>query len=152
MKNKVKNILLLIAGIVLGFAIGSYLVADIQPRSYLSIKECNECLKANEITGLMAAIGITKVSNFIPNIIKETDKTIVIFHPFPQANIHWVILPKKDIKDIADITAEDQEYINDAISVVGNLVREYKLDDYRLYTNGSGYQTVRYLHFHLLAK
>jgi diadenosine tetraphosphate (Ap4A) HIT family hydrolase len=62
-----------------------------------------------------------------------------------------VIIPKKDIKDIADISDEDREYLIDAFAVLGGIIRDKNLTYYKLYTNGPRYQTVNYLHFHLLA-
>ena len=149
-RAKITGFLFLAA--VAGFVLGSFFVRDVQPRSYLAIKDCDGCLSLRDITGLVAAAGIKHTPNFIPDVVKETDKTIVIKHPFPQLPVHLVILPKKDIKDIADITPEDEEYVTDAMNVAGALVREYKLKDYRLITNGPGYQSVRYLHFHLVSK
>src|SRR3989344_584727 len=152
MQSRVTKIALFVGVFLVGFVVGSFLLADVQPRSYLAIHNCNDCWTVRDITGLVTAAGIKNAHGFIPDVVMETDKTVVIKHPFPQLPVHLVILPKKDIKDIADITPEDEEYIVDAMNVAGALVRDYKLEDYRLITNGPGYQSVRYLHFHLISK
>lgn len=151
---KMKKLFLVFVGLALGIVIGRYLMAGIRPRSFLAVKNCEQCWQPNEIAGLLTAVGITKTPSLVPavvEVVKETDKTIVIQHPFPKARIHYVILPKKDIKDLADLTIEDQAYVIDALAVTGQIVREQKLRNWHLTTNGPGYQSVRYLHFHLTA-
>ncbi len=60
------------------------------------------------------------------------------------------MIPKKDIKNIGELSDLDRDYLVDLFSVVGEIVREEKLIDYRVVTNGPGYQGVSYLHFHLI--
>lgn len=152
MINKAEKFIIYALVFCAGFVLGSFLVVDVQPRSYLAVRDCENCWTTRDIAGLVVSAGITNVSEFIPDVVMETDKTVVINHPFPQLPVHLVILPKKDIKDIADITPADEEYVVDAMNVAGELIRKYKLENYRLITNGPGYQSVRYLHFHLVSK
>ncbi len=102
--------------------------------------------------GLLGSIGMQFAPESLPGIVMETDKTIVIKHPRPAQPIHYVIIPKKDIKNIAELEAGDEEYVQDAAKVIGELVRRDNLVSYRVITNGPGYQSVAYLHFHLLGK
>jgi len=102
--------------------------------------------------GLIASVGLQKFPNAVPLVVLETDKTIVIKHPVPEERIHYVIIPKKDIKNIGEISPTDEQYLMDIFSVVQELVKEEKLSDYELITNGPGKQAVTYLHFHLIAK
>ncbi len=130
---------------------GGYLFSDTQPRSFLALHRCDQrCLKPNELLGLLAAVGIQRVGARLPGVVTETDKTIVISHPLPSAPVHLLIIPKRDIKNIADATAADREYLTDALVVAGALIRERKLTRYEVSTNGPGVQQVAYLHFHLL--
>jgi diadenosine tetraphosphate (Ap4A) HIT family hydrolase len=137
----------------LGVVAGGYLFADVQPRSFLALPDCRaNCYHLNELAGLMAAAGIQRGGTAImPLVVKETDRCIAIRYPFASREIHYVIFPKKDIKDIADIAADDQPYVLDCLGLVRALVQEQGLRDYRLYTNGPDEQDVRYLHFHLIA-
>ena len=91
------------------------------------------------------------LSRSLTSLVKETDKTIVLEHPSPQARIHYLVIPKKDMKNIADVPGADREYLLDAINVAGEIIRAKNLTNYRLTTNGPGYQGVTYLHFHLTA-
>ena len=145
-------IFLFVSGVVLGFFIGGFFWANTQPRSYLMLNKCEHCWNPKELAGLLVSLGIARTPHFIPHIIKETDKSIAIEHPFPQARIHYVILPKVDVKDISDITEADSPYVLDSLRLIGDIVREQNLQDYQVITNGPARQSVRYLHFHLLAK
>jgi histidine triad (HIT) family protein len=140
-----------IAVLLLGILVGGFLFSKTQPRSFLNVTSCEKtCYTSKDLVGLLTSVDINALRGVLPSVVLETDKTIVIKHPLPQAKNHFVILPKKDMKNISDVTSEDLPYINDVVSVIGKLVREYKLVNYRVITNGPGYQQVTYLHFHLL--
>lgn len=151
--SKAKAILLILAALLIGILIGGYLFSDSQPRSFLALHKCQgTCLQPNELAGLLASVGIQKLPGLIPSVVAETDKTLVIEHPRPEARRHYVILPKKDIKNFADVTQADEEYLLDSFKVIRELVKEKQLNHYRVVTNGPGFQGVTYLHFHLLAQ
>lgn len=142
-------LLVLLAGIVLG----GYLFSDTKPRSFLALHRCeNSCLNPNELIGLVTSVGIQNFSGLIPSVVAETERTIVVEHPAPEARIHYLVFPKKDIKNIADVSEADEEYLVDAFRVIRELIREKGLVRYRVITNGPGYQAVTYLHFHLMAQ
>jgi histidine triad (HIT) family protein len=150
--TRVKAILMVLAPLVLGVILGGYLFSDSRPRSFLALNKCaGTCLNSNELLGLAASVGLQKFSGLLPSVVKETDKTIVFDSPSPQGRIHYLIIPKKDIKNVADLSDADSAYLVDAYKVAGELIREKNLTNYRLLTNGPGYQTVTYLHFHLMA-
>lgn len=150
--TRVKVIGSMLAALVLGVILGGYLFSDSRPRSFLALNKCEgTCLQANELLGLMTSVGVQRFSALSPSVVKETDKTIVIEHPSPQARIHYLVIPKKDVKNIAELTDADNEYLIDAFKVAGEIIREKNLTAYRLMTNGPGYQGVTYLHFHLMA-
>jgi diadenosine tetraphosphate (Ap4A) HIT family hydrolase len=66
--------------------------------------------------------------------------------------VHYVIVPKKDIKNVADLSEADSAYLTDAYLVARRLIERDRLSKYRFYTNGPGIQNVTYLHFHLIAR
>ena len=150
--TRVRVIVLMLAALLVGVILGGYLFSDTRPRSFLALNRCEgTCLQANELLGLAASVGVQKFSALAPSVVKETDKTIVIESPRPQARIHYLLIPKKDMKDIADVSDADREYWLDAFKVAGEIIREKNLTNYRITTNGPGYQTATYLHFHLTA-
>jgi histidine triad (HIT) family protein len=73
----------------------------------------------------------------------------------PQAPTHLLIIPKKEIKSLDDISAEDESLLGHLQLVIRDLAREFELiaGGYRVITNcgaGAG-QTVFHLHYHLLS-
>jgi len=146
---KMRIVILVGISVIVGVVIGGYLFAQSQPRSIIAINHCEKCLTRRELIGLLASIGIQKVPGFLPNIIMETDRTIVFEHPFTTDSIHYLIVPKKDIKNIGEISGADAPYLIDAFFVTQRIIEEKKLFHYRLLTNGPGFQHVAYLHFHL---
>jgi histidine triad (HIT) family protein len=150
--KRARTVVLLLAALVLGVLIGGYLFSDTQPRSVLALNKCEgTCLQPNELLGLLTSVGVQKLGVLVPSVIKETDKTVVVEHPSPQARIHYLIIPKRDIKNIGQISDADGPYLLDAFNTASEIIREKNLTNYRLTTNGPGYQGVTYLHFHLTA-
>ena len=151
--TKLKRVLVPVLALLLGLVIGAYLFSQTQPRSLLALRDCQgTCLNANEIVGLLASVGINRLPGFIPKVVKETDKTIAIEHPAPTARIHYLILPKRDLKNFSELTADDREYIVDLYAVTAELIREQKLTDYQVISNGPARQGATYLHFHLVSR
>ena len=135
-----------------GLFVGGLLFRGSRPRSLLCINECSRRLHLNEVAGLFASVVVQKIPGVIPNVILETDKTIVFKHPWPRHRIHYMFVPKKDIKNIGELTDEDKEYIIDLYSTVVAVINRQGIKDYTLLTNGPGLQDVAYLHFHLTAE
>jgi histidine triad (HIT) family protein len=136
-----------------GIAFGGYLFSDTKPRSFVRLQGCEPaCLQREEILGLLGSVGVQRLPGIIPTIQKETDKTLVVKHPVPQADIHYVIIPKKDMRALEDASEEDAPYLLDALAVLAEIVREEGLRSYKIIVNGPGFQTVGYLHFHLVAE
>ena len=152
MKN-IKIILLVAAALLLGVILGGYLFSDTRARSFLALNKCDgKCLQPSELVGLLASVGIHKFTALVPSVVKETDKTIVIEHPSPQGRIHYVVIPKRDIKNMGELSDSDAEYLVDVFKVMSEIIREKNLVDYQVITNGPGFQSVSYLHFHLIGR
>lgn len=152
MGPRLKALRLPIALVLLGVLIGGYLFSDTRSRSILALHRCENCLHPNEVLGLIASVGIAKTPGLVPSVVLETDKTLAIAHPAPSARRHFVIIPKRDIKNVGEIGAEDEAYLVDSFAVMTELIREYDLSTYRLWSHGPGNQMVAYLHFHLAGK
>ena len=134
-----------------GVALGGYLFADSQPRSFLAVSSCDSCYRPNDLAGLLASAGIQRVAAAVPRAVRETDRCVAIEHPFRKTKFHFIVFPKKDIKNIADVAIDDQLHILDCLAVIRALVVENGLRSYRVETNGPGLQHVTYLHFHLVS-
>lgn len=144
----------ILIGMALGIVIGASFFRTLEPRSLLAWKTCASasCLRPNEIAGLVAAIGIKFAPGALPFVVRETPYSIVIKHPLPEARTHYIVIPKKDIKNIGELQREDQIYLTDAYALMQDLIKTEHLQTYLIKTNGPGYQDVAYLHFHLMAE
>lgn len=83
----------------------------------------------------------------------ETSTLLAFYHPQPSYPVHILILPKRAIASLLDITPADQPFLADLFACVRQLVRELHLDEqgYRLIANGGDFQQIAQLHFHLIA-
>ncbi len=145
--NKSTILISLCAGVL----IGGYLFSRSQPRSFLALNRCQSCLTHEDLLGLLASAGIQNFSGLAPLKVFETDKTVAVKLPFGPERIHYIIFPKKDIKNVGEISKDNVQYFTDALFVARWIIEHRKLHKYRLYTNGPGAQEVTYLHFHLVA-
>lgn len=151
--NKVNITLLVLIGIGIGILIGGYLFSKTQPRSVFAITRCQNCMSLADLYGLLASVGVQKFPRWVPYAVFETDKTVVVKDPYDTTHrFHYLIIPKKDIKNIGEISEADAEYLLDVFLVARRIIEEEKLSEYRIMTNGPGYQDVTYLHFHLMPK
>ena len=87
------------------------------------------------------------------NIIYEDDKSIIIEDISPQAPIHYLAIPKKEIKGISDLSESDQGIVDHLMIVIKNEMSNQGINDYRLVINNGSEagQTVFHLHIHILA-
>ena len=90
----------------------------------------------------------------IPAEILYEDKQCLAFRDVaPQAPIHLLVIPKKEIASVDAIGPEDTELVAHLWMVIRDLARQLELDQgYRVVVNcgEQGGQTVDHLHFHLL--
>ena len=87
------------------------------------------------------------------DIIHEDDLCVAFRDVVPQAPVHFLVVPRKPIKRLADIEAEDASLLGHIHTVIADLARQENIADaYRVVVNsgaGAG-QSVFHLHFHVL--
>lgn len=92
----------------------------------------------------------------IPAKIVHEDELSLAFHDVsPQAPVHILIIPKKEIASIAELQPEDTALMGHLIQVVQKIAREQGLTNgFRtvINTGSDGGQTVPHLHIHLMGK
>jgi len=148
MRRLLKSALFIAVGVIAG----GYLFRDVQPRSFLALNDCRgACYRPNDLAGLLASAGIQRVPGVLPFVQRETDSCITIKHPFPTAKTHFVVFPKRDIKDIGSIAVEDSPAVLECFAHIHWLVARHNLTRYHVLTNGPSRQNVTYLHFHLVS-
>ncbi|MCX7736126.1 MAG: histidine triad nucleotide-binding protein [Candidatus Kapabacteria bacterium] len=88
------------------------------------------------------------------DIVFEDDDIIAINDINPQAPVHILIIPKKEIATLNDLNENDANLIGKIILVAKNLANQKGIaeDGYRLLVNcnKNAGQTVFHIHFHLL--
>ena len=87
------------------------------------------------------------------NIEHEDERYIVIRDIKPQAPVHLLVIPKKPIPTLNDLTPADAELLGGAFLIAKQVMRELGHSDYRTVFNcGAGaQQSVLHLHLHVLA-
>ena len=89
------------------------------------------------------------------NKVYEDDRILCFHDADPQAPVHVLIIPKKHIPSLDDVTEEDRDLLGDIMLKVKDLAKDLGLENgYRVVNNcgEDGFQTVRHLHVHLLGK
>ena len=87
------------------------------------------------------------------DILYEDDLCLAFRDIAPQAPTHVLVIPKKEIVSLADLTDEDEQAMGRCIMVVNKVATAEGLDGgYRLVCNcrDDGGQEVPHIHFHLL--
>jgi len=86
-------------------------------------------------------------------IVFEDDHYIVIEDIQPAAPVHLLVIPKKPIATLNDLTPEDAELVGGMFLLAGGVMRKLGHTDFRTVINcglGAG-QSVFHLHLHVLA-
>lgn len=87
--------------------------------------------------------------------VYETDDIIAFKDILPQAPLHCLIIPRKHIETLNDITEADHELIGKIYAVAKKIVTEagFAQEGYRVVSNcnKAAGQTVFHIHFHVLA-
>lgn len=87
------------------------------------------------------------------NIIYE-DKLALVFDDIsPQAPVHMLVIPKKNISKLSDCEKKDSEILSHLLLVVKIITDKLGISDYRVVINNGSEagQTVFHLHLHILA-
>ena len=88
------------------------------------------------------------------DIVHEDDLCLAFNDISPQAPTHVLLIPKKEIPTVNDLTEDDQQLMGHMILVAGQLARKLGVGDgYRLVVNcgPDAGQEVYHIHIHLLA-
>jgi histidine triad (HIT) family protein len=103
----------------------------------------------------MAETLFTKIiERKIPATIEaEDERYIVIQDISPQAPVHVLVIPKRVIPTLNDITPQDAELVGGMFRKAAEVMKKLGYSDYRTVFNcGPGaQQTVFHLHLHVLA-
>ena len=87
------------------------------------------------------------------NRLHETDTLLAFHHPEPAYPVHILLVPKKAIGSLMELSEADHVLLQDVFKTAQLLVVKLALDGtgYRLILNGGDYQDIPHLHFHLVS-
>lgn len=109
-------------------------------------------LAKSPVGDVIVGLAFGRLSGALPvQTIKTTERVIAFWHPRPYWEKHILIVPKKPIRNLASLKADDMLYVSEAFAVAAELVRElgWDKDAYSVLVNGGSRQEVNQLHFHL---
>ena len=103
----------------------------------------------------MSTIFSKIINKEIPaEIIYEDDELLAFNDINPQAPVHILIIPKKEIKTLNDIQIEDKDILGKMILLAKDLAKKHNIDESGYRTvfncNDDGGQTVFHIHLHLI--
>jgi histidine triad (HIT) family protein len=87
------------------------------------------------------------------DIVYEDDRCLAFRDVAPKAPTHVLLIPKKEIPAVNDLTAEDQQLAGHLLLVAGRVAQQLELNNgYRLVVNcgPDAGQAVNHLHIHIL--
>ena len=103
----------------------------------------------------MSTIFTKIINKEIPTDIIYEDDDLLAFNDInPQAPVHILIIPKKEIKTLNHLNNEDEIILGKMIILAKKMAKKYKIDQSGYRTvfncNDDGGQTVFHIHLHLL--
>ena len=87
------------------------------------------------------------------DILYEDDVCLAFRDVNPQAPTHFLVIPKKEIVSLAELSGDDETIVGRCLLVASQVAAEQNLDGgYRVVANTreDGGQEVDHLHFHVL--
>lgn len=109
-------------------------------------------LAKTSLLGKVVGYGFAHFDHLIPvRRVKETELTLAFYHPKPAWSNHIVIVPKKAIRTLLDLSeAAHRKYISAIFLSARELITELSFHSgYALCVNGGPRQEVQQVHFHL---
>lgn len=79
--------------------------------------------------------------------IYEDEEVIVIPDISPQAPTHLLVIPKLHVKEFIDVSPT---LISKIMDVTKSIIKEQKIESYRLVNNGKNVAVIDHFHLHIL--
>jgi len=96
------------------------------------------------------------INGNIPSTKVYEDDTVLVFKDInPQMPVHIIVIPKKHIESITDLKQEDEKIVGKIFTAINKTAHDLGIDKtgFRVISNcgEDAGQTVKHLHFHILA-
>jgi diadenosine tetraphosphate (Ap4A) HIT family hydrolase len=83
--------------------------------------------------------------------LRQSDQLLIIAHPRPSYPFHVLLIPRRAIRGLEDIQADQADLLLEILQTAASIATEFGLQEYRIIVNGGAYQDVPQLHFHLIS-
>ncbi len=130
---------------------GSYGGQDVATKSRPSF--LNGCQKGFSMLD-SSCIFCKIIQGSIPSVVvKENEYITVIKNIAPKAPVHYLIIPKKHLADVAALTDSDKEFGWQMLKIAAEISKDEKLQGFNLVANNghAAGQSVFHLHFHFIS-
>jgi histidine triad (HIT) family protein len=86
-------------------------------------------------------------------IVHEDDRLIVIHDIAPQAPVHLLVIPKKQVATLNELTATDASLVGELFLAAAQVMKKLGYSEYRTVFNcgETAGQTVWHIHLHVMA-
>ena len=90
---------------------------------------------------------------FETKIVFENDKILAFNDISPQAPVHILIIPKKHICSVNELTIDDKDIMGELLFAAKEIAKQENLETYRLVINTGedAGQSVFHIHLHLMS-
>jgi histidine triad (HIT) family protein len=87
------------------------------------------------------------------NIVFESETILAFHHTRPSYTTHIVVIPKRHIASLLDITSEDGSLLVEMLKVIQSIATKIVQDTgaCKIITNLGSYQESKHLHWHLIS-
>jgi len=94
------------------------------------------------------------VAKEVPSKIEYEDDQCIAFHDInPRAKTHLLVIPKKHIPTLKDMTDDDEALMGRLFKVARDIAKKFNLSDYRLLMSvgKEAGQVVWHVHLHVMS-
>jgi hypothetical protein len=138
---------------VIGIVAGGYAFSGSIPRSFLAVHDCGQrCLEPRDLLGLLASAGIRHAPRLLLFKVAESTKCVGIRHWEPEGRYHVVYFPKRDVRNVMELTEQDAPFLLDCLALARKHVAAAGFQNDRFVSSGPALQHATYFHFHVIAR
>ena len=83
------------------------------------------------------------------NFVYQDDDFMVIRDIHPAAPVHLLVIPREHVVDFVE---GDDTLLTSLATLVKKIIKQEKITNYRLVTNGGGAALIEHLHVHLMGQ
>lgn len=83
--------------------------------------------------------------------VRETESVLAYYHTKPKWTVHIVIIPKQHVTRLIEVA--DMSIVQEIFEIAQDIIKEkgFAESNYKIITNGGGFQDSQHLHFHLVS-